>query len=459
MIAAAAGKTATIKVSDRIGAQVSFWADPAPVRGFVGGLGSGKTFAGAVAILQLPPSRGMVVAPTYGMMRDSAQATFFEVCPPQLVHTHNIQRQITTLHNGTAILWRSADRPKSLRGPSLSWVWADEYAYCSESTHQVLVGRLRRPPARLFFTTTPNGRNWLYDWCVTRDLGYSLHNAHTDENPFNAPGYAATLAQQYAHTPEYAEQELAGRWVDLSGCKRIPASLLHKVCAPGTRCSYPTQAPITSTPPTPGAKAHAHSLSALRVRVYVPPTPGARYVLGVDCAEGVGGDDSTMVISEQTTGAVVCVAAGQFEPQQAHPAYVAQLSRWYNKAPALIERNNHGHAVLAGCRRLGVRCLSGHDGRPGWSTQPATKARMWSETHAVIEACARDGIILIPDAQLQQQVGSIDMHTLSAPGKGRVQRVDDLAVAFALSQCARRLAQPSQARTRSKMRSLIGAVR
>ena len=70
-----------LRVDSKIDAQVNFWNDPAKFRAFVGGVGSGKTTAGAVELLRQPANRtGLIVAPTYPILRDATLRTFLELC-------------------------------------------------------------------------------------------------------------------------------------------------------------------------------------------------------------------------------------------------------------------------------------------------------------------------------------------------------------------------------------------
>lgn len=418
---------ATFELDDRIPGQVAFWSDPRPVIAYVGGLGSGKTFAGAVKILGQPPgSSGVVVAPTYPLMRDASQRTFFEICPHALIASHNKAEGHTRLVNGIEIFWRSADKPDSLRGPNLGWAWVDEAAFITEAAWKVIIGRLRRRPGKAWVTTTPMGQNWLYQWFVIKPLGYGLHHGATADNPHNLPTYAADLARQYADDPLYAAQELSGQFVDLGASKRFPALLIAALLSP----SSPKSPSDTST-------LGAFSLPP-STRVYQPPVDGRRYVVGADCAEGVrGGDDSTGVVLDVDTGATVAILAGEYEPQEEHGAYLALLSRWYGAAPVLPERNNHGHAVIGALHRHGVRVLTGPDGRPGWLTTAPAKADMYAQAHRICLDAAERGDRLFPDARLAEQVKGIDRTTLKGPGKGRITKVDDEATAWALAQVGR----------------------
>ena len=445
------------KVSGRIPAQSRFWSDTSKVRGYVGGVGSGKTFAGAIAVLSMPPgTAGIVIGPTYGNMRDTSQRTFFEIVPDEQIISHNKAEQVTILSNGSTIFWRSSDKPKSLRGPNLHWCWMDEAAYCSEESWKVAIGRLRvtgprGEQPRAWITTTPAGQNWVYDWWCTKTLGYSLHHGKTSDNPYNADGYASELAEQYADDPTYAAQELGGEFVDLSGSKRLPGPLLASV--------FERREQIGSRPKNSiKGVSGVYSLPS-EARIYEAPQRGRSYVIGADCAEGLkGGDDSTGVVIDKASGAVVAVLAGEYEPTEQHPAYLAILAQWYD-APVLVERNNHGHAVIGGLARHGVVCLSGTDGRRGYQTTASSKASAYTVAHSALLNAKAEGTATLPDKRLRDQLGGVDRVTLRGPGKGKITKTDDEAIAWVLAQVARQAAPVAQARSRAAMAKLLGGRR
>ncbi|MBF6592183.1 MAG: hypothetical protein IVW57_16860, partial [Ktedonobacterales bacterium] len=82
---------------------------------YVGGIGAGKTFAGAArAILRMldqPGSLGLIGAPTYPMLRDATQRTFFELLPPTLIRGYSKTEGHLLLSNGAEALFRSLDAP------------------------------------------------------------------------------------------------------------------------------------------------------------------------------------------------------------------------------------------------------------------------------------------------------------------------------------------------------------
>jgi hypothetical protein len=425
--------TYVLEVGDDNKAQVDFWESDAQVRAFIGGIGSGKTFAGALEVLRMPPgSRGMVVAPTYKMLRDATMATFLEVCPPDFIAEHNKSEHRMVLGNGVEILWRSADNPETLRGPNLGWAWGDEWAFVSEEAHKVLVGRLRRDPARLWMTTTPDGMNWLHNWCVTRDLGYQVFNGRTADNTHNAPGYYESLLAQYEDDPEFAAQELEGSWVDLGQSRRFPPMLVDAVCEP--------RAAIEHSIPSVFWDGGQHTAPAHLVDVYAPPAPGRVYVFGADPAEGVrGGDDSSMVLLDLTTGEVALVLCGELEPKRQFPGAIAAIARHYNDAQGVVERNNHGHAVIAGLEALGVVVMPGRDGRAGWQTTEGAKADAANTTYSALLAAREAGIKpFAKGSKLVRQLKSIERATLAAPGKRKGKtKIDDVSTAYQMAELAR----------------------
>lgn len=182
---------------------------------FIGGIGSGKTFAGCVKDMisaQEPGSLGLVVAPTYPMLRDATLRTFLEVADGAF---DNFNKSEMTMHirGGGEILFRSADNPDRLRGPNLHWAHIDEGAMCPPGTFEVIIGRLRADgrAGPCWITTTPNGRNWLYQ---RRDQ-FTIFRARTRDNPYLSPEFVSSLERSY--TGEFARQELEGEFVSMEG--------------------------------------------------------------------------------------------------------------------------------------------------------------------------------------------------------------------------------------------------
>jgi hypothetical protein len=112
-------------------------------------------------------------------------------------------------------------------------------------------------------------------------------------------------------------------------------------------------------------------------------------------------------------------------------AYIALICDYHNGAGALVERNNHGHAVLLALREShpSVRVLCDHDDKPGWNTTAKSKALCY----ATAAEAFNDGLTLIHDRKPYHQLASIEASKLKAPEGLH----DDAAMSYVLALQAR----------------------
>lgn len=176
------------------------------------------------------------------------------------------------------------------------------------------------------------------------------------------------------------------------------------------------------------------------LEIYVAPVPGRKYVIGADPAEGNrGSDDSALTVTDVLSGEECAVLTAKVEPP-VFGDYIAQVSAYYNDAPAMVERNNHGHTVILWLRDNAprVRRLRGHDGKPGWMSSSLGKAILYT---GVADHFRTNAGLETPDAATKvlhsfasyQQLGSIEKATLLAP-EGMP---DDRADSYALAEAGR----------------------
>lgn len=234
--------------------------------------------------------------------------------------------------------------------------------------------------------------------------------------------YAAQQADIYARTgslddlyeqyPASDQEALAPRSLD----KRLPGDWLRACYAEGT--------PIDDDQAPP--------LGAV-LTVYEAPLGYHQYVIGADPAEGnPTSDTSAAIVVDRATGDEVATLGGQLEPTTfAHD--LALVSAYYHAAPVLPERNNHGHALIAALHGAGVPVLPGTDGRAGWLTTAASKARLYDNLAAELREAAKSEDTRIRSLLVYLELSSIEGSTLRAPDGTH----DDWAVAYALAQQAR----------------------
>ncbi len=287
----------------------------------------------------------------------------------------------------------------------------------------VLVSRAdKSKPRSLFKQIYRAGKQGLNEWRVGflpwhvrpgRDL---MWYRGIVRDTLNNTGGMDDVYEQYPATDEEA---LAPAALD----KRIPAQWLRQC--------YAEESPIALD----GLPEGAPDIPGLRV--FRLPRPDGHYVGGMDCAEGLpSSDDSATDIVDAEVGEQVAMIAGKLTPET-HAAYSAALARWYNRAPLLVENNNHGWTAILWLKDYApdIKLLRGHNDKDGWSTTSLSKVILYDE---MAEAC-RHRQVIIHDMATMTQLQSIEKGTLKAPPG----ELDDSAISFALAHMARLAPQES----------------
>lgn len=157
---------------------------------------------------------GMVLAPTYPMLRDSTCRSFLDLARRGGVLASFSKAEMhVTLIDGKHILFRSADDPDRLRGPNLSWFYLDEAALMHADIWPIMIGRLRVSPARAWATSTPRGFNWLYDTFTNGGPDYAIIRSSTRDNTFLPADFVRSL--EHSYDSQWQAQEVEGEFVDL----------------------------------------------------------------------------------------------------------------------------------------------------------------------------------------------------------------------------------------------------
>lgn len=187
---------------------------------FIGGIGSGKTKAGIAELLRraltMSGGLGLVAAPTYPMLRDATERTFWEMCPDDLVIDRNKTEHWVRLINGFELIFRSTEHPDRLRGPNVSLVYLDEAGLMPRDAWLISIGRLREHPDwRFWLTTTPKGLNWVYEVFGKPDRSKTTIKVRSHDNPHLNRTLLRELEEQYVG--DFRRQELEGEFVAFEG--------------------------------------------------------------------------------------------------------------------------------------------------------------------------------------------------------------------------------------------------
>lgn len=174
--------------------------------------------------------------------------------------------------------------------------------------------------------------------------------------------------------------------------------------------------------------------------VYCRPQLGRRYVLGVDPAEGnPTSDDSALTVLDAITGEECATLSGKFQPA-VMASYADKVGTYYNRAGIMVERNNHGHAVILWLTEHSLLVLlSGHDDRVGWLSSQMGKTLLYDKMTDYFRDNAREKNKLLHSFVTYTQLASIEGNTLRAPEGEH----DDRADSYALAEAGRTSALPT----------------
>jgi len=211
---------------DALPAQREFHGDlAARFKGYSGPIGSGKSYALVYEALFLsrmnPGLLGLVGAPTYRMLQDSTQRTFFEVLAAEGIdYAFNKQEnRLRFSANGSEIIFRTMENPERLRGANLAWFALDELTYTREEAWTRILGRLRHPEASRLggcAVWTPKGYDWVHRRFVERQSPeYRLVQATPRENTHLPADFYDQLKEAYAE--RFYRQEVLGEYLDIYG--------------------------------------------------------------------------------------------------------------------------------------------------------------------------------------------------------------------------------------------------
>lgn len=169
------------------------------------------------------------------------------------------------------------------------------------------------------------------------------------------------------------------------------------------------------------------------LQVWLPAVAGRNYIAAVDVAGGGSdGDYSAVQVLDVATGMQCAELQVKLSPREL-ARIASEISREYKGAMLVVERNNHGAAMLAYLEQeRGVNVFVDRDGVPGWLTDAASRPRMLSAL-AVLLSSSRS---LFHSERLLAEMRSfvVDERGRAAAAKGCH---DDLVMSMAIAQAVR----------------------
>ncbi len=190
-----------------------------------------------------------------------------------------------------------------------------------------------------------------------------------------------------------------------------------------------------------------------RLLVFFPPITGDKgatpkeYIMGVDPAGGGSdGDFACAQVIERASGMQCAELQGHFPPAEL-AACVALIGREYNQALIAVERNNHGHAVLASLTlHEGYQNVYYQGNQAGWLTSAASRPRMLENFAATLT----NAPFLFSSTRLLEECRTFVRHPDGSASAANGTH-DDLVMAMAVALAVRADAAPSAGRKPSSV--------
>ena len=169
------------------------------------------------------------------------------------------------------------------------------------------------------------------------------------------------------------------------------------------------------------------------LQIWLPPVAGKEYLVAVDSAGGgAEGDYAAVQVLEVQTGLQCAELQQRLRPAELAKA-AAELAGEYNRAEVVVEKNNHGAAVLAYLETNERYDRVWRDGKEaGWLTTAASKPEIIARLGSLLEQT--------PERFMSRRLLS-ECRTFVANEQGRSGAAsgahDDLVMAMAIGQAVR----------------------
>jgi hypothetical protein len=188
-----------------------------------GGLGSGKTTAGAWFVINEsvsdPKTKGLICANSYRQLRNATLTSLFrEMDENQIEYDYNEHKGWLNIEDAFWYCY-SMDNHDNIRGIEVNKIWNDETRDTDEAAFHILTGRLRDRSGQSLkarYTSTPFGFNYLYDYFLgdKKTPEHRVIRATSMNNPYLPDGYMESMKNSF-DSKIYA-QEVLGEFINVT---------------------------------------------------------------------------------------------------------------------------------------------------------------------------------------------------------------------------------------------------
>ena len=252
------------------------------------------------------------------------------------------------------------------------------------------------PDGEIVLESTPRGASGIFydEWQKAKETGYQQHFFPW----WYEPSYALEVEKASVYPLTEEEKELVAqhrlteeqiawrrkRWQEMRGqaAQEYAEDAVSCFLASGD-CVFDLaaieRATVQAGPPVDQRENG-------RLMIWFPPNQGPQwqYIVGVDTAGGGSeGDYSCAQVIERRSGLQCAELHGHFPPYEL-ARRVAELGHVYGNALVAVERNNHGHGVLAHLKTLEYDNIFVQNGQEGWLTSVVTRPAMIENLAAIL---------------------------------------------------------------------------
>tara|TARA_R110002126_G_scaffold24598_1_gene85352 strand:- start:705 stop:2270 length:1566 start_codon:yes stop_codon:yes gene_type:complete len=177
---------------------------------------------------------------------------------------------------------------------------------------------------------------------------------------------------------------------------------------------------------------YGQELHTITIPLDAPAMP--KFAIGVDVGGGTGRDYSTICVLDKVSMSICALYRSNTVSLKDFADVVMHLGSQYNNAAVLVEKNNHGAAVIAYMESAGYRNIAkGPDGKPGFLTTTKSKPMMMEDLRYLLTQGAIGWVDQITYSELRSYItnsrGNVE-YPANVEGHG------DLVIALALAyQC------------------------
>jgi hypothetical protein len=333
------------------------------------------------------------------------------------------------------------------RGQTIDNVHASEFAFWP-NPEETLASILEAVPAggRVVIETTPHGQNYAWDFWQKHAQGdpnlprFKRHFFPWWEDPtYRIPGVLDPPSPTEDELTLISEHGLDDAQIQWRRAKRFDLGERFDQEYPEDpeRCFLRSGRPVFGDEAMGWLESRPYLSGDEREAMWEEPERDALYVIGADPAEGLADSDASAAVvmhRPQEAGPPMRVVArirGQWPPD-VFAAKLYALSERYNRAELVVERNNHGHAVLLELENLGGSVWKdrkrGAEAQPGFSTSQASKVLLIDRLD---KSLRERSLVLSCEATISElrAYQHLDDGSLGAPSGAH----DDLVMALALA--------------------------